>query len=899
MSVSLSEAEKNVWGTIAEFHKQLNTSFESNQIVQDYALLNGFLTFIDSKLNRMIKESLDAQHSVYMQTKEGSSTLEGVTVDDKTIPLILRLYWEKICYPIFKWFRAWRKILLPKNSKEQPKFVEYRKMNAKLTKFFKSVHKFYYKVMEDILKRYDTSEVISKGLCEQLNLARLEGASESQTHLDPNNRFSVLIVVSIHSCLLYLGSTQRYKTVGEKISNKYTIQDFKKSFRYLDLACLVLPSIGETHLQKGLIYIQTNNLGSAIYEFTRSALARIPSPAGLTNFTTIICEKDSNLRQKFETFLEEINSQELDGTKIVNREIIEFYFVALFGSHFAPQNWLDVSNQNQLQNGMGLNHLQGVFFDKISTRYIKNIDAIFQNLLTVIGGFDLLLLKSNKDGNTSDTKSINLKNLQNTDLSYLKFAFDFITHVINNVIKESWNKNIEAYQLLAMVRIIECWLKSNRAVLQYSHRDEKFCKALALLLNDMIKSKKIDITTISTHRPKRSYFFKEDVDLKEFASLKFALTDFNDDEIFARNDKADRLVGVPPEEEKLDASDEALLRLQAILASGIKFLAKNSCGIKWNAQNMLYEILIKPKKQYPMMVADTSSKLTSTIGTRNFSDESITSKNDKKKLTSKQEKVISIAELEEQLRRTRHGDITSQWGYSGSSAPMAPSTFAVKPSSDLTNKIKQHLGNPGLSDVSTVVIDSSTSSSPYSPATEEKHEVHVTSKKTLDIEVLEAENRTGEEGLKLSNKFFMPDSNAQVTSHEASSCIPTSTTSMPAAAFSYSLASPTPGATEQFGQPFVHPPPGMPPLRSPHMQQSDMRSFLPVQQLYNHQEQIHAYPSNSWMGSYLQQNQYLGQYRQQEQPQQQLFYPQPPITHNNQISQSNHASAPVAGYHPY
>lgn len=661
MTALPSEVEKNVWETISGFNEQLNATFKSNKIVQDYALLSGFLSFVHSKLNRLIVEILDQQQAIY-EGKEGQ-------IDDKSIPLILRLYWEKIAYPIFKWFQMWRKMLLPKKPKEQPKYVEFRRMNTKLTKFFKSVHRFYYGVLESFLMRYDMSKVIPHDILQELSKEPLQEGLK----LDPSNRFTVLVVVTSNSCLLYLGAAQRYKSLSEKLSNKYSALDFKKAFRYLDLASLVLPSIGEAHLQKGMIYVQTDSLGNAIYEFTRSALSRIPSPAGLTNFATIICEKDSNLRERFDAVLKETHLQEMEGTKIINREIIEFYFLALFGAHFAPQSWLNEKSKDRLIEGMGIDHLQKVIFDKISTRYLKNIETIFNSVVTVIGGFDLLLILRNGPNKPAfDVKNVNLKELDDTGLSYLKFAFSFITHIFNDVIKECWQKNLETFQYLAMVRIIECWIKSNRAVLQYSHRNEEFCESLSQLLNSISQSGMVEVSPSSNHRPKRNYFFQEDVDFKEFSCIKYALTDFNDEEIFSREDASCRLLNLPPEQDKLSPEEEGKLRLNAIVCSGVKFLSKNSCGVEWNALNKVYEFHPKPKK--------ISAK-------RDNIAKAAPPQQQNKTLAAKS---VSVSQLDQRLAscaKQDYGNHINKWGYSGSSAPMAPSSLSTKPSSSLTNAI--------------------------------------------------------------------------------------------------------------------------------------------------------------------------------------------------------------------
>lgn len=695
MSESLSNAERNVWETLTNFQVQLDATFKDNQIVQDYALLSGFLSFVDSKLTRMVNESLEVQKKIHESGRDGSVSTK-TEIDDRTVPLILRLYWEKICHPIFKWFQAWKRMISPKTPGEKPRYVEFRKMNAKLTKFFKSTHKFYYSVLEQIVARYDCSGLMPSKLVEELNLKVDE--SPEQIKFEANGSFAVLIVMTLHNCLLYLGTTHRYKTVGEKITNRYHLQDFEKSIRYLDLACLFLPSIGEAHLQKGLIYIQTENFGSALYQFTRSALARIPSPAAQSNLATLICDRNSHLRHKFDQVIKHVSRQEIDRTKIINKEVIEFYFVILFGSHFAPASW----KVDELEGISGLAALERVLYEKISTRYAKNIDLIFENLIVALGGFDLLSKCSRSDVKGADLKTLDANDSKQNRSRYLSFLFKYVSHILH-VIREAWEKNFEDFHYLAMVRVVECWLKSNRVALQYAHRDDNFCKALALLLNSILKSDKYDNNCNTDSKPTRSYYFEEDVLLKEFSTVRYALSDFNDEKIFTSSDSTARLMGYVPESEKLREEEEATLRLKAVVCSGRKFLVKNACGIIWNSQRVVYEFGPQPVKRAVKRPENPRSKTRS---------EKSLSKNKQ----SSDLDTISFSNIEEQMRGNQQGSKILDWGYSGSSAPMAPSTFSTKPSSGMTETVSVRLANAASSDGSVKQSSSSTTLSSYSPS---------------------------------------------------------------------------------------------------------------------------------------------------------------------------------------
>lgn len=857
MSLPLTNAEKNVWETINNFQGQLDSTFKSNQIVHDFAPLKGFLSFADSKLTRMVTESMREQQATYEDARKECG---ADIIDSQTVPLILRLYWEKICYPIFKWFQAWRKMLLPKTPKEQIKHVEFRRMNAKLTKFFKSTHKFYYNVLEDLAAHYDCSDVLPKEILHELNLHEKE--SDQQIKLDSNSNFTVFIVTTLHSCLLYLGAAHRYKTTGEKVINKFQVQDFKKSIRYLDLACLVLPSIGEVHLQKGLIYVQTDNLGYAIYQFARSALARIPSRAAQTNFANIICDKNSQLHQKVNQTLTELSRQVSDRAKIVNREVIEYYFLALFASSFSPLSWLNPAKEGCLQNGLQLNALRNDLYETIKTRNIKNFEAIFEELITVIGGFDLLLINCRKGTDNFDPRTTNLKDLKKNHLSYLTFSFDFITLVLN-VVRESWLQNLENYHYLAMVRIVECWLKSNRAALQYSHRDENFCRALALLSNDLLKSDMFDLKTLSTVKPVRSYYFQEDVRLKEFSGVKNALTDFNDTEIFSMEDSAARLMGYVPEEEKLDHIEEASLRAKAIIASGQKFFVKNSCGIVWNSQKSFYEL---PKRSLMEAPKQTNSVVVKRVEIK-------PAKTGKKNNVAQGIKMLSVTELEEKLERTRQGPKLPQWGYSGSSAPSAPESFKIKPSSELTERLSSR---SVVSEDSDRLHSSSSTLSSLSPRSEEKCMIETSALPNEGPESVQGQpsTRTTSEVSSLTVELSPPKEGP----------VQALPTQMPQSigpggfqphGMMYAPVQPIGSKQVPFTHPMVYPPNGMHPYAQPPL--ATAQGFG------------HAYPPNAWPGQpYYQQAHYPVVGHQQLQQSQYQLQGQPHNLAANQAAQFGH-----------
>ena len=332
---TMSESEALVWNTINDFHERLNEILRTNQITHDYALLSGFLTFVHSKLLKMTENNLNKQKQLYRQYKEYPSEMTEI-FDNHTTVLILDALWGKIYYPIFKWFQTLRNFIVPRKAGEQPKYFEFRKMSSKISKFYKEVQAFLNSIISLILMdpEIEATDGVPPQVFVFFNLKKKAAKAlpkKLRLSLKYNDPLANIVRLVLHRCILYLGSAQRYKIMYEKISNRHSVEDFVKSKEYFDLASLLLPSSGETYLQRGMVYIQTDNLGTAVQEFIKGSLAKSPCPAALSNFKTIILENDSTLHLRLDKLILDVHSQDLKGTKIVNREIIEIYFLDIFG----------------------------------------------------------------------------------------------------------------------------------------------------------------------------------------------------------------------------------------------------------------------------------------------------------------------------------------------------------------------------------------------------------------------------------------------------------------------------------------------------------------------------------------------------------------------------------------
>ncbi|MCB6603095.1 hypothetical protein LI129_20065, partial [Erysipelatoclostridium ramosum] len=79
-----------------------------------------------------------------------------------------------------------------------------------------------------------------------------------------------------------------------------------------------------------------------------------------------------------------------------------------------------------------------------------------------------------------------------------------------------------------------------------------------MLLNDLINSPLNCSGNIYSHRPKRSYLFREDIIFREFSCINFALTDFNDDYVYDSPDMINNIIGCPTLTKMLSPKEECV-----------------------------------------------------------------------------------------------------------------------------------------------------------------------------------------------------------------------------------------------------------------------------------------------------------------------------------------------------
>ncbi|CCD25985.2 Est1p NDAI_0G02100 [Naumovozyma dairenensis CBS 421] len=560
---------------ISHFTTILSSVLERNHVSDQNTALTRLLVVLRNKLTIHVEGVLlERQTSVIL---DGSDDLVG----------FLDQLWRDIIIPVFDWFQNWKDALIINSNQ---KCNSFWKMKRVLIKTFKLIHKIYYGLLELFIKKYDTAFVIPNGIITRLNLTSYNDDKENKYQLHPSSSFTVLIMKTFHCCLNYLGLVHFQTSMIEKVpGSTYEITDFKKSIRYLELASLVLPAIGNTYYFKAKIHIQCEDFANAIFEIMRGSLVRLPEyDESFELLRRIMCpNKDNDIHLILNQKLKELHKQDVEINPDMDSKIIESYFITLFGTYFTTIMWGSTIQNTDTQIEMA-QALKVIFYERLKTNFVDNMDIVFKQVVIVIGGMHLM---ANEKGNSSAlVKELNKIKLSNY-IIYLEFVFDWITNITHNIIIPFWLINIENnHQYLAIIRVVLCWVKSNRGILHYSHRHDGFCQVIANLINGMIKSDSFALEAVSSRRPRRDHFFHEDIILKEFSCVNFSLTDFNDSPIFDSSNKLDRLIGSTSTDARRTCVEENKLRLQSIFVSGKKFLEKNGAGILWNDKLNAYEL---------------------------------------------------------------------------------------------------------------------------------------------------------------------------------------------------------------------------------------------------------------------------------------------------------------------
>ncbi|CAB4255180.1 similar to Saccharomyces cerevisiae YDR206W EBS1 Protein involved in inhibition of translation and nonsense-mediated decay [Maudiozyma barnettii] len=517
-----------------------------------------------------IYKLLLAESSMYFENVGDSNLNDDIQFKDQ-MSSVFDDVWFKIQKPLFVWFQTW-KLSLPKEKRRGLKVaVERRKLLYRLKRIFKIMHRFYYTIIEKLLSRLNLSKIIPNQIIQELNIKVSNRIDPPINPLEFGETVSIVLTETIYQCIFYLGKIHYWQVLLEIREIILSIGKFSKSRRYLAMASSLLPSYGKTYSQMSLLYLKSGDAFEALYYSIRSLGTKIRHKHSMIMFKNII--QGNSIRNVI-----------IDSDDIRKMRVEDAFLMVL--KYYYNHNY---------SNTKLINTISKMFFTDFKfSGGPRGTDIIFKMIIVIAG-----CLHERMPKDETKMKSFHKVILTKNQQKYLDWTFDLVSGIFNVIIinnyKEKFNNETGS---LGILRFIMCWIKSNKYLLQYAHRNRGICKILANSVNMFNDHHIVGTNLYVEHRPERPYLFQEDILVRELFYIKYRLTDFNDKIIFEHKDIVNGLLGCPEDSLKLSVYSENLLRLTAIISSIIKFLSNNKFGIVWNREYKIFNFDLTSFEQY-------------------------------------------------------------------------------------------------------------------------------------------------------------------------------------------------------------------------------------------------------------------------------------------------------------
>ncbi|KAG0670654.1 Translation inhibition and nonsense-mediated decay [Maudiozyma exigua] len=764
---------ENCMRIINGFSRQLTDIFEAGNPAEENAILKGFVILVQSRIQAMVEAHFATGLEQARSDIEPKSLLYAIRV--------LQLTWDRIWYPIYCQFNGQRDTLAIEWTRSTSKnYPEIRRLTSKVKKFSDSVTDFYMIIIQLVQKNINTNHIVPKFAT---NLLKIETTDEMKSNMiqKPSDRLAFLVNAIYHSNMFYLGCLNRSKAVCSRFNDKYTLEDFNVSIQYFDAAILLNSYLGRYFYQKSFVYLTLNDDPTYCFNNVLAHLAPGRCSTAILQIRSIFYERNSDRHMHIREVLKDIHQADLFSSKIVNREIIGYYTLALIGLNLNKDVWLDRDSDEKKGNmqtimGIGIKHMELALNERLGTRYIKNIDLIYQNLITVIGCYHLI----------DDLNVVCSKNgIKQHKRTYLKFASSYMMTILDRVIIAGWEKSLETYQYLAMARIMLDWIHTNDDVHKCITKIEEFMQLLATLVNKLNASKYMAYEEIKSGIP-ITYLLEEDL-LPH--TLKFLVKPFNelDGKIMMESkDKCNRICGQVVETDgdgddgKLPKEEEAVIRMKSIIVMVKKLLSDNTHDINWDESAAKYVFTKIRRNNFNnnienSLINKNNNKTDSLTGGK---QRGIFSKASLKKIDSENKKPDAL----EQLIKRRGLGVSQMPVYSGSSV-VAPESFTTKPTLAFTG-VEESGKESGEGDEEVTARSSTDDNDSIVGTTEGKDTVmeHLEKDAPLDMATIESALRelTNQENDSVSTPYYQNESVEQgslptESQPSATSSVPTTT----------------------------------------------------------------------------------------------------------------------------
>ncbi|KAH3688296.1 hypothetical protein WICPIJ_000725 [Wickerhamomyces pijperi] len=565
----------------------------------DGALISGVLNFVRSKFFQLIVKDIEdsVQYGINQAHEETVNMAQLNKPAEEKAEFLHDRFWNDFYHPTLKYFQAQHLSLKKEESKHRKRTVELRKLNEQFRKVTKISSDFFNDVLTYILTEYKLTHLVPELFYDFLNITI--DASHPSKRLEASDQASkVKLIYLVHRSMLFIGAISRYRTkISHTLPQTYH-ETYDNALAYCRHAELLLPSFGEPRNYIGMIYDSMGDRFLSLNEFARGGLSRIPSKLSLSNYRSL-------LGNSVLSVMEDLNRLRLniDSCSSGNRyEYVTTYFISLYGFFFAFEKWKGRTN-DVLRNGLKVTSLEADFFSTL--KYLV-LEGTGKNLLERM----MVLLISGVYSNFKESVDVT---------KALRFTFKLMTWIIQLAL-DQWDDSFEqVIRLLPVVRICNCWIKSDKLAAMTAYRDFDYLTTLAKLANK-IYFEYPDLKFNS--RPTRTQFFSEDVGLREFTPLNRMFSDFNDSEIF--NDEEHSYLKLIGHFEDHDEDEELDLRLLTVGCITKQLMVFNKVGIVFDEKVRLFD-LTNAKKLKKVAVKEAKP-----LEFKTFSDIAASSKQSKK-----------------------------------------------------------------------------------------------------------------------------------------------------------------------------------------------------------------------------------------------------------------------------
>ncbi|KAL3241142.1 Est1p RNJ42_03234 [Nakaseomyces bracarensis] len=437
---------------------------------------------------------------------------------------------KKLLVPIAK--RKYNKSKNINKYKRNVKPVEVRKHNKGCFKVITLIKQTYNQIVFEIFNYFDVTGLMPDHLLADIN----DTIKLPQT---PNNcqtleldRFCFSLLTFISCCLEKIGEIHGFEIkYGNESSNKKLINE---SSKYHELSSKISNYVGGLNTAES-----SQNVAKSHKEVLSLMVSKLKQLNGMED----------------DTFWFELNKSKLFGFE-------HSYFREYYEYLQNPASFFETSNSKILKAKL--------------SRIFSSSANIYHFLLFFIYSFHLYpLMNPSKKFRYSFTKINKLK------IEALHVKHTLLLHIIfwvfESILAKYVNKQIKQLEkeILQLLRIYTCWIKSNRCVLQFAHRRKKFCSLLVDFVKILCKLQPELESLSDIHRPVRPYIFIEDYEVSGVIAFNCELSDFNDnlleDRRYPNQNGADNTIS---------DIEENSMRVRAIYTSLVKFLSATNSSLK-------------------------------------------------------------------------------------------------------------------------------------------------------------------------------------------------------------------------------------------------------------------------------------------------------------------------------